>query len=363
MSDNFIIKVSSLWDAVNDNLQRDKIIHVENGKIKSIGSFENIPDFPGIEILDWTGLTILPGLIDCHTHLSMDASMDGYLDHMADPVPELMIRAMAMMKRDLASGVTTCRCCGDKEFLDIAIKRGVSENLFAGPRLLVAGKGIRATKGHGFVGYPFNGPDEIRKAVVDNMEAGVDFIKIYDAGFKVAAHCVGGEGLDWAIEAGLDSIEHAYHITAEQLKSVEASDTRIVLTPGAELSDEIINRLPERLIEGHLREREDMKKSMALVISSGHPFAVGTDGIHGGIADELIHLKNLGADPLTLLKAATIHGVEVCGLDHLTGSVENGKDADLIAVEGNPLSEIEILKNIAGVVRQGKIIGSKHPNI
>jgi imidazolonepropionase-like amidohydrolase len=188
----------------------------------------------------------------------------------------------------------------------------------------------------------------------DEIKSAID--EAHKSGLRVAAHCVGGIGLDWALELGLDSLEHAYHITEEQVKELAKSTTRVVLTPGSVLSDERIYNLPARLVEGHFQEREDMASSMSNVIAAQLQFALGTDGLHGDMAAEMIHAVNLGAPLLTALKAATIWGAEVCGISGSAGSLVPGKEADIIAVKGNPLENIKVVKKIKAVIARGKLM-------
>ena len=115
--------------------------------------------------MDCTGQTLLPGLIDCHNHLSLDPTLDNYLLRMTDSIPELTLRALKTMAVDLHAGVTTSRCMGDKGFLDIECRKAVAIGTIIGPRLIVATRGIRAPHGHGYVGYPFSGVDAVRQAV------------------------------------------------------------------------------------------------------------------------------------------------------------------------------------------------------
>ena len=379
-----IIKGSFLWDGIRDALIPDGAVLVENARIKAVGPSRDILALPHDELYDWPDVTIMPGLIDSHTHLSMDATMENYLDHMSDSVAELTLRATAMMRKDLLAGITTCRCLGDKEFLDIACRTAVKQGLVMGPRVLVATRGIRAPQGHGFVGYPFNGPDEIRKAIRENIERGADLIKIYitgtlkgngklpsylsreeiklaideahRGGLPIASHCVGGIGLDWALEFGLDTLEHAYHITDEQIEKLAASNTRLVLTPSPLLTEERVRHLPTALIQGHLDERDTIFNCIAAAVASGLPFAVGTDGVHGELAQEVKYLVDLGASNHKALQAATVHGAKACGIDKETGSLEVGKSADIIAVNGNPLKDVAALWDPVAVVKMGEIV-------
>jgi imidazolonepropionase-like amidohydrolase len=379
-----IIKGSFLWDGTSDTVVPNGAVLVEDGRIKAVGHALEIVALPHDELYDLPDVTLMPGLIDSHTHLSMDATMENYLDHMSDSVAELTLRATAMMRKDLLAGITTCRCLGDKEFLDIACRKAVENGSVLGPRVLVATRGIRALHGHGFVGYPFNGPDEIRRAIRENMERGADLIKIYitgtlkgngdlpsyltreeiklaineahNGGLPIASHCVGGEGLDWALEFGLDTLEHAYHITARQIEKLVASNTKLVLTPSPLLMEERVRHLPKGLIQGHLDERDMIFNCMAAAVASGLPFAVGTDGVHGELAQEVKYLVDLGASNLEALKAATINGAKACGIEKETGSLEVGKSADIIAVKGDPLKDVSTLWNPKVVMKMGEMV-------
>jgi imidazolonepropionase-like amidohydrolase len=384
MAGQILLKASFLWDGVSEKLLPDGALIIEDKIIKSVGKFSEISSSDFDQILDFSGLTLMPGLIDCHTHHSMDASLENYLGRMADSIPELKVRAITLMKKDLYSGVTTCRTLGDKEFLDIACREAVKNGMVEGPRSIVAGKGIRSAKGYGFVGYPFNGKEEIRDAIKENLDAGADFIKIFisgtlkgtgdlpsyltreeietaintahEAGVKVAAHCVGGIGLDWALELGLDTLEHAYHISNTQIEKLAKSNTRLVLTLSPILNDEIVNHYPKHLIQGHYDEREEITNRLKALIKTKLPFALGTDGNHGGLVNEAEYAVNLGATNYTTLQALTINGAKVCRMEKQTGSLVAGKFADMIAVEGNPFENIEVLKKVKAALKQGTLV-------
>ncbi|MFC2124033.1 amidohydrolase family protein [Bacteroidota bacterium] len=384
MTNNVVLKGKFLWDALREEALPDEAILIEDGLIKAVGSVHEIESYPHDQVLDCPDATLMPGLIDSHTHLSMDPTLENYLDRMSDTVTELTLRATAMMQKDLYAGITTCRCLGDKELLDIACRRAVEAGQIQGPRLQVATRGIRAPHGHGFVGYPFDGKEQIRMAIRGNVKAGADLIKIYITGTlkgdgdlpsfltreeihaaieeshklgkRVASHCVGGVGLDWALELGLDTLEHAYHITDSQIEHLSQSDTWLVLTPGPILTDSRVQHLPANLIPGHQREKNEIFERMAATISAGIPFAVGTDGMHGELAQEIQYLVNMGASPHIALTAGTLNGAKICGIENLTGSLEVGKQADIIAVEGNPIEDLSALKRVKAVMKQGEMI-------
>ncbi len=381
MQEPLIIKAGYLWDGLSNKALPHGALLVEQGRIKAIGPADEISTIPHKQVYDWPEATILPGLIDCHTHLSMDPNQENYLDHLSDNLAEQTLRATAMMRKDLLSGITTVRSCGDKEFLDIACKNAIESGLIGGPGLLVATRGIRAPQGHGFVGYPFDGIEQIRKAIRQNLLAGADFIKIYitgtlrgkgdlpsflsrkeieaaieeshKAGVRIAAHCVGGVGLDWALEAGLDTIEHVYHITDSQIEKLGESNTWPVLTPSPLLTESRVRNLPKDLIPGHFAERNEITGRMAALINSGMDFALGSDGMHGELAQEATYLVEMGASSLTALKAATLNAARACAIEDKTGSFEIGKQADILIVKGNPLENIQNLKKVIAVFKNG----------
>jgi imidazolonepropionase-like amidohydrolase len=362
-------------------------ILIEGGRILSVGKEKEIRKNDDIQVVDCTGQTLLPGLIDCHNHLSLDPRLENYLHRMADPIPALTLRACETMQIDLQSGVTTSRCLGDKGFLDVECKKAVSADRIEGPRLLIATRGIRMSHGHGFVGYPFDGVDQIRAAVRKNLMAGADLIKFYATGtlkgkrdiksfiskeeIKViveeahrvgvptAVHCIGGIGLRWCIEAGVDSIEHGYFISDEEIDLLAKSKSWLVLTPSIFLTDARIRTLPPELIEGHYQERELAAERMTAAIKGGVKYAVGTDGMHGGLAQEIKYLTQMGASEGDVLTAATRDAAKVCGFEKEVGTLEPGKFADIIGVEGNPLEDITSIGRIRTVILNGKIKHSK----
>jgi imidazolonepropionase-like amidohydrolase len=366
----------------NPPIERGAIL-VEEERILRVGKEEEFKGKANIHVLDCGDQTLLPGLIDCHNHLSLDPRLDNYLYRMTDPIPCLTLRACETMRMDLRSGVTTSRCLGDKGFLDVECKKGVEEDRIEGPRLLVATRGIRAFHGHGFVGYPFGGIDQIQTVVRENLAAGADLIKIYITGtlcgpkgipsyfskeeiqaavdeahrvsIPVATHCIGGIGFEWALETGIEVIEHGYFLTDREIDLLVKSDRWLVMTPSVFFTDARIHTLPTDLIDGHLHQRDEVAQRMRAAIKAGIKFAVGTDGMHGGLAQEIQYLVDFGATPIQALMAATCHAAEVCGLEDSIGTLEPGKFGDIIGVKGNPLEDIGALKRVKTVVSRGKI--------
>ena len=379
-----LIRGGSLIDGTDGPATDPPVLFIKAGKIEAVGREAEIRVREADQMIDCRGQTLLPGLIDCHNHLCMDPTLPDYLHRMNDSLPELTLRAATNMSLDLQSGVTTSRCLGDRGFLDVECKKAVAAGKIPGPRLLVATRGIRAPHGHGFVGYPFSGVEQIRLAVRENLAAGADLIKIFitgtlrsprgilhyfsraeiqtvveeahRVGVPVATHCIGGPGFKLAIESGIDFIEHGYFISEEEIELLGRSKSILVMTPSIFFTDARIRNLPADLIEGHFRQREEVGRSLALVIKAGIDYAVGTDGMHCSLAQEIEHLVALGASPSSALRAATATAARVCGMEDAVGTLEKGKFADLIGVEGDPLLDPGALKKVRTVIAGGRLV-------
>ena len=382
--EHLLIKSKALYTGIDQPEDLAAAVLIKNDRIQAVGQAALAEAPAGAQVLDCPGLTLMPGMIDCHNHLSLDPNQPDYLLRMQDPLPELTLRAVRTMSTDLMSGVTTSRCLGDKEYLDIHCREAQAQGLLTGPRLRVATRGIRATHGHGFVGYPFGGLEGIRSAVRENLAAGADLIKIYltgslrgsrglphtfgkvevellvdeahRAGVPVATHCIGGPGMDLALECGIDVIEHGYFITPQQLEMLAASKSWLVLTPSIFFGDARLETLHGGLKAGHVAQRDQVARSMELAVASGVRWAVGTDAMHGGLADELIYLQGFGAKSADLLAGVTSRAAELMGLGSELGTLEPGKLADLIGVEGDPLENVSALKKVRTVVQSGRVI-------
>lgn len=187
----------------------------------------------------------------------------------------------------------------------------------------------------------------------EEIQAAVD--EAHRIGIPVATHCIGGVGLEWALETGVDTIEHGYFLTDKEIELLSKSDSWLVMTPSIFFTDARIRTLPPHLIEGHLQQRDEVGQRMKAAIKAGVKFAVGTDAMHGGLAQEIKYLVDFGATPDQALMAATYHAARVCRLEDSIGTLELGKFADIIGVEGNPLEDIGMLKRVKTVISRGRI--------
>ena len=329
--------------------------------------------------------TIMPGMIDCHNHLALDTRLENHLVKMNDCECEQTLRAIKTMKDDLVSGVTTARCLGDRFYVDVTCKKAQKEGRLTGPKLVVSGIGMRASHGHGYVGMPFDGPEQFRRQARENIAHGVDFLKVFmtkvinatpfiyhfmspeelravvqeakSVGITTACHCSGGQGLDDCLNAGIDCLEHVYYITKQQVERVQEADRWVVYTPSYALNDELLFKFSPQDREGSLREKEIICECLRGAIEGGLKFGIGTDGIHQGLAQEAKYITELGASNHDVLAGITVNAAKLCGVQNKTGALKKGLAADIIVVDGNPIEDITALKRVKAVYQDGcKII-------
>lgn len=374
------------------SLLRDGCIAVMNGKIERIltrqallGENSGAP----CPVLDLGDATLMPGLIECHNHLALDARLPGHLEMMEKSECELTLLALNSLRDDLMSGVTTARCLGDRHYIDVVLRDQIKKGAVTGPNLLVCGIGMRSVHGHGYVGLPHCGAEELRKTARQNMARGADFLKLFvtpgnpppggghipnylsfqeiktvvdegrNLGLKTAAHCIGGRGLRDCVEAGVEIIEHAYAITDEEIALVKQHGCWVSLTSGIFLDpsrEEFCS--PDsaalaRKVRGQVTER------MRSVLSGGVKFAIGTDAFHTFLYREAEFAVELGAEPAAALRAVTSSAAEMCGIAGKTGSLGKGLDADIIAVRGNPLENVSALADVTFVMKNGLVYKSE----
>lgn len=365
-----------------ENLE-DGILKVEDGKIVEIyKSEEEIPEIEKDYMVVFRDKTIIPGMIDCHNHLALDARLENHLVKMNDSESEQTIRALKTMRDDLLSGVTTARCMGDRYYIDITCKNAQKNGRILGPKLIVSGIGMRASHGHGFVGLPFSGAEEFRKQARENIAHGVDFLKVFmtkvinetsfiyhflspeelkavvqeakSVGITTACHCSGGQGLDDCLDAGIDCLEHIYYISEEQIKRVKELDRWVVFTPSYALNDELLFKFSPKGKEESLEEKEIIINCMENAIKGGLKFGIGTDGLHQGLAQEAKYIYELGASKRDVLSGITVNAAKLCGIDDSRGVIKKGFDADLVVLDDNPLENIDALSKVFKVFQNGE---------
>jgi imidazolonepropionase-like amidohydrolase len=376
------IKSQQILDGTGKPPLRNGVILIEGDRIRQIGPQTQTQIPPDATVIDVGNETVLPGLIDCHNHLSLTPRLKDYLLRMTDPEGELLIRAVSNLRVDLKAGVTTSRYLGEKNFLDIICRNAVETGVIPGPRIYTATRGLRSSTGHGYTGTPMNGPEAIRRAIWENFQNGADFIKIFvtdtikvngqighyysreeiqtaveeahRAGKKICAHAIGGEGLRNCLELGIDCIEHGYFLEDAALDLMVKKGVWLVITSNLFYHEGRIRTLHNpTLIEGFRRGNDEMRIHMEKVIRNGVRYALGTDALHGGLAVEMEFLTQLGASPMEAILAVTRNGAEICGISSETGTLEVGKWADIISVKGDPLEDIRTTNRVGLIMKGG----------
>src|SRR5438876_4974318 len=407
-----VLKAARFFDGKSDALVQNAVVIVQGDKIIDAGS--NLPVPSDATVIDLGDATLSPGFMDAHTHLTADFSgnyNERRLQELDLNVSEQAIRATAFARATVEAGFTTVRDLGSRfvgshEFVDVALRNSINKGVIAGPRMLVATKGIGATGGHfdptnGFRDFLFrresdftdgiaNGSDEIRKAVRFEVKNGADVIKAAVSGGvlslgdevdtpqltpaemtalvdeshrlrkKVAVHCHGDQAAREAIEAGVDSIEHGSFMKPETLTMMKKKGT--FLTPTLMATEWImgkINNYPPVLqakAKAAAAARSDMFRN---AVKMGVRISFGTDAAvypHGQNAKEFKLMVDLGMSLIEALKSATSNDAELLGIGQKVGTLEKGKLADVIAMPGDPTSDITATERVSFVMKEGKII-------
>ena len=380
----------------------DRFIVVEGGSISDIRPMSDFPATPDGTVMDVTGRTVMPGMIDCHVHLSIDGDADPIAQVVSDTAAMSVLRMARNAERTLAAGVTTVRDLGAKDHIDISFRRALDEGLAtAAPRLILSGQPVTMTGGHCWqFGRQADGADDVRRAAREQIRAGADCVKLMatggiltqgneigaaqleeaemraaieeadKAGKLTAVHAHGASGIKNGIRAGVQSVEHAYFLDDEGIDLMLKRD--VWLVPTAAAVDLVVRNgvdtgIPPDVVEKAEAAIESQRASCARALRSGVRVAMGTDAgtpwnRHGENAQELAALVSLGMGPMDAIRATTIRGAELLGLSDRLGTVEVGKAADILVVDGDPLEDISVLcapERIATVFQNGEIVAQR----
>jgi imidazolonepropionase-like amidohydrolase len=399
------LKAARVFDGRSDRMIENGVVIIDGSRIRDVGSGLPIP--PEATALDLGDATLLAGFIDCHTHVTQEASDNWFVDFYEDlrrSVPEKTLFAAGYARKTLESGFTTIRDVGSTASIDVGLRNAISRGLVPGPRIVAARNAIGATGGHcdrtGFPAGTFGaeyGPEkgivhgaaEAREAVRLNVKYGADVIKTcasggvlsladdvaapqltdeelaaivdeaHRLGRKTAAHAHGDFAARAAVKAGIDSIEHGTFLTDETLALMKAKGTYLVPTLLAgEWTGGKADKFPPEIAakaRAALAARSDMFRR---ALKSGVRIAFGTDsGVspHGINAQEFDLLVGLGMSPAAALRAAGPAAADLLGLGKLIGTLEKGKEADIVAVPGDPLKDIHATERVFFVMKAGRI--------
>lgn len=359
-------------------------IVVEDGKIALVAPFASIETGDAV-VTDLGTRTLLPGMIECHNHAALDARLPLHLEMMNDSECALTVTAVKALEDDLMSGVTTARCMGDRHYIDCVLRDKVRGGVLPGPELLASGIGMRGLHGHGFVGVAHTGPEEFRRTARENLARGAALLKIFatsgmppvDGGFvpgflsreeigivveegarlniPTAAHCIGGRALRDCVEMGVEVIEHAYAATEEDLELIQKHGCWVDLTSGIFMDESREPFLSEKSAANTRRCRAGVIRSLEMLVKGGVKFTLGTDAYHTFLYREVEYAVQLGADTRTALQGVTSNAAKICRLEGRTGSLRAGLAADIIAVDGDPLSDPHCLSKVGFVMKGGTV--------
>lgn len=396
-----------LIDGIANTTQPEMTIVIEGTKITDVKKgYQQAPS--GVTVIDLKTKTVLPGLIDCHVHLSGETSKNRYTEGFTLNEEDFAFRAVGYADRTLMAGFTTVRDLGGS--IALALRNAINGGYVIGPRIIAAGKSIATTGGHAdpsngvnreLMGDPaakegvVNSPEEARKAVRQRYKEGSDVIKITatggvlsnakdgagahfteeeitavvatakDYGYKVAAHAHGAEGMKRAIRAGVNSIEHGTFMDDEVIALMKKNGTYYVptITAGKSVADsaKLPGYYPPFVVTKAIETGPKIQATFAKAYKAGVKIAFGTDaGVfgHGKNAKEFEYMVEAGMPPMVAIKSATVVAADLINMPDKLGALEKGKLADIIAVDGDPLQDIKTMRAVSFVMKEGKVYKS-----
>ena len=401
------IRAARLFDGTSDATIADAVVLVQGSRITAKGSRLAVP--AGAQVIDLGDVTLLPGFIDAHTHVTDESSNDWNADTVSGlrrTIPEATLRAAELARRTLMAGFTTVRDVGSADYIDVGLRNAIASGVTPGPRMLVSVHALGARGGHcDNTGYPFqrfgpepgiadgiaSGPDQFRDAVRFQVKYGADVIKVcatggvlsladdvgapqltqaemdalvdeaHRLGRRTAAHAHGAEGAKVAIRAGIDSIEHGSFLDEEAVKMMHEHGTYLVPTLMAgEYAGgrKATRKYPPEIAAKALQALDGRSSAFKRAVGAGVKIAFGTDsGVspHGHNAEEFGLLVEHGLSPAAALRTS-VTAAALLGVERLTGTIEAGKEADIVAVPGDVLRNIAATETVRFVMKGGTIV-------
>jgi len=398
------IQCGRLIDGKSNSVQTEMTIIVESNKIIDVRKGYQ-SGAASDKLINMRNQTVMPGFIDSHVHLSGETSKNQYMEEFTLNDEDYALKAVKYSERTLMAGFTTVRDLGG--IVAISLRNAINQGDIKGPRILAAGKSIATTGGHAdpsngysraLVGDPeakdgvINSPEEARKAVRQRYKESSDVIKITatggvlsnakdgagaqfteeeikavvgtakDYGYRVAAHAHGAEGMKRAIRAGVSSIEHGTFMDDEVIALMKEKGTYYVptITAGKSVADsaKIPGYYPPLVVPKAIATGPKIQSTFAKAYKEGVKIAFGTDAgvfAHGKNYKEFEYMVEAGMPAMEAIKSATMNAADLLGISDRTGSIEKGKSADIIAVNGDPIKDIKVLSSMNFVMKEGVV--------
>ena len=399
------VHAGHLLDVKSGKLLADQVLVIENGKIVSSSGAAQAKISSDALRIELPNSTVLPGLIDAHTHLTMDPKF-GY-ETLAISAPREALIGARNARLTLMAGFTTVRNVGATHYTDVALRDSINAGDIPGPRMLVSGPALGITGGHcdnNMLPSEYHATEEgvadgisaVQHKVRENIKFGADLIKVcatggvlslgdnpqssqytleemkaivadaHRLGRKVAAHAHGAEGIRWAAEAGVDSVEHGSYIDDAAIAAIKEHGTYLV--PTLYLGDWMIDNaaathLPAPLLAKAQEVLPAARKNIAHAFASGVKVAFGTDAAvypHGLNAHEFAVMVKLGLSPLQAIQASTINAADLLGWTGKVGTLESGAWADIVAVDDDPLKDVTTLERVKFVMKGGEVVKNEY---
>src|SRR5579862_5087205 len=397
-----VVHAGKLLDVRTGKMLTDQAVVIEGGKIVNVGPFAQASRSAGDRFVDLGSATVLPGLTDAHTHLTGDPQDVGY-EGLGISIPRSTLIGARNARLTLEAGFTTVRNVGADGYSDVALRDAINAGDVPGPHMLVSGPPLGITGGHcdenllpfeyhDVGGGVADGVESVQHKVRETIKYGADLIKIcatggvlshgdnpqasqytleemkaivadaHRLGRKVAAHAHGAQGILWASEAGVDSIEHGSYIDDAAIAEMKKNGTYLV--PTLYLGDWFLANadkihIPDFLLMKAKEVMPAARKNVARAFAAGVKVGFGTDAAvypHGLNAHEFAVYVKLGMTPLQAIQTATINDADLLGWSDKVGTIEPGKWADIVAVDGDPLADVTTLERVKFVMKGGEVV-------